>query len=88
MTALRSGSTPRKNDSSARVLTVSAAAELLRWSVKIGSTASCSARLCRISAAAERNAPEPFFHCRRSRREQSLGLSHTVVAKRRVIGRV
>jgi hypothetical protein len=43
------------------------------------STTRWPVRQWRIVAAADRTAPEPFFHCRVSRREQSLRPSHTVV---------
>jgi hypothetical protein len=55
--ARRSGSTPRKNDSSARVLTTAAAADLIRATL----ITKRWAHPWRITAAAEGNAPEPFF---------------------------
>jgi len=52
---------------------------LIRPTVTIVSTTRWPVRQWRIVAAADRTAPEPFFHCRVSRREQSLRPSHTVV---------
>jgi len=78
---LRSGSTPRKNCSSARVLPMPAAARCdSRERGTIVSITSCAVRQWRITAAAERTAPEQFYYWRVSRREQSLRPRHTTVA--------
>jgi hypothetical protein len=57
---LRSGSSPRKNGSSARLLTMTAAADLIRPTVNIVSITGWPVRQWRIGAAADRTAPEPF----------------------------
>ena len=46
----------------------------------IVSITSCAVRQWRIMAAADGTAPEQFYYCRVSRREQSLRPRHTTVA--------
>jgi hypothetical protein len=58
---LRSGSPARKNDSSAGVLTMTAAAVLIRATVKHRVYNEAWVRQWRITAAADRTAPEPFY---------------------------
>src|SRR6187455_3218646 len=58
---LHSGSSPRKNGSSARVLTMTAAADLIRPTVNIVSITRWPVRQWRITATADRAAPEPFY---------------------------
>ena len=58
---LRSGSSPRRNGSSARVLTMTAAADLIRPTVNIVSITMWPVRQWRITAAADRTAPEPLY---------------------------
>ena len=77
---LRSGSPPRKNGSSARVLTMTAAADLIHPTVnnrvdnEVRGASVANHRHRRIGPL-----PSRFTRCRVSRREQSLRPSHTVV---------
>ena len=78
MAALRFDAT--ENGSSARARTMTAAANLLRATVNNRVDNEVLGASVAMHSAADRTAPEPFTHCRFSRREQSLRPSHTAVA--------
>jgi hypothetical protein len=69
---LRSGSTPRKNDSSARVLTMTTAAELIRATVKNRFDNQLRAASVAIHCRRRSDRYRAVFSLRVSRREQSL----------------
>ena len=88
---LRSGSSPRKNGSSARVLTMTAAADLIRATVH--NRVDNQVRGASVANHRHRRSDRSrgvFARCRVSRRDQSLRPSHTVVTSqtvRRLTGR-
>jgi hypothetical protein len=76
----RSGSTPRKNGSSARVLTLPAAADLIRATVRNRFDNQVRAASVAIHCRRRSDRCRAVFSLRLSRREESLRLIHTAVA--------